>query len=70
MGKLVDDDQSGLASERRVEVEFRDGAAAIFDHAPRQDFEPLDERAGFRATVRFDEADDDVDPLLLEAARA
>ena len=63
--EFVDDDQLGLALERRVEVELLDRAAAIFDHAPRQDFEPLDERARLRAAMSLDEADDDIDAFVL-----
>ena len=69
VGELVDDDQLGLARQRRVDVEFGDGAAVVFENAARQDLEPLDERARFRAPVGLDEADDDVDAFLLEAAR-
>ncbi len=36
----------------------------------RQDLEPLEQRAGLGAPMRLDEADDDVDALVLEAARA
>ena len=45
-------------------------AAAIIDHAARQHLEALEQRAGLGAAVRLDEADDDVDPLVLQAARA
>ena len=69
MGEFVDDDQFGLASQRRVEVEFLDRAAVVLDLAPRQDFEPLDERARLSAAMRFDEPDDDVDSFLLQAPR-
>ena len=69
VGELVDDDELGLARQRPVEIEFLDGAAAILDLAPRQDFEPFDERAGLRAAMRFDEADDDVDAFFLQAPR-
>ena len=48
VGELVDDDQLGLARKRRVEIEFLERAAVIFDPAPRQDFEPFDERARSR----------------------
>ena len=68
VSEFVDDDQFWLARERRVDVEFRDRSAAIFDDAPRQHLEPLDERARLGAPVRLDEANDDVDALLLEAA--
>ena len=57
VGELVDDDQLGLARERRVEIEFLERAAVIFDPAPRQDFEPFDERARLGAAMRLDEPD-------------
>ena len=52
VGELVDDDQLGLALERRVEVEFLERASVVFDLAPRQDFEPLDERARLGAAMQ------------------
>ena len=69
VGEFVDDDQLGLARQRGVEIEFLDRAAAILDLAPRQDFQPLDQRAGFGAAVRFDEPDDDVDAFFFQAPR-
>ena len=70
VGELVDDDQLGLALQRRVDVELLDGPAAIVDDPARQDLEALEQRAGLRAAVGLDQADDDVDALGLEAARA
>ena len=67
--ELVDDDQLGLARQRRVEIEFLDFAAVIVDLAPRQDFEPMNERARLGAAVGLDEADDDIDAFVLEAPR-
>ena len=69
VGELVDDDQLGLARQRRVEVEFLDRAAVILDLAPRQDFEPFDERARLGAAMRLDEPDDDIDAFVLQAPR-
>ena len=70
VSELVDDDQLRLALERRVDVELADGVAAVVDHAARQNLESLEESARLGAPVRFDEADDDVDALVLQAARA
>ena len=67
VGELVDDDQLGLARERRVEIEFLERAAAVFDLAPRQDFEPLDERARLGAAMGLDEPDDDIDAFVFQA---
>ena len=64
VGELVDDDQLGLARKRRVQIEFIEGAAVIFDLAPRKDFEPFDERARFGAAMRLDEPDDDIDAFI------
>ena len=68
VSELVDDDQFRLARERRVDVEFGDGAAAIFDDAARQHLEALEQGAGLGAPMRLDQADDDVDPLAPSAA--
>ena len=67
VGELVDDDQLGLALERRVDVEFFESAPVVFNLAPGQDFEPFDERARFGATMRLDEPDDDIDAFVLQA---
>ena len=69
VSELVDDDQLGLARQRRVEIEFLDRAATVLDRAPRQDFKPMNERARLGAAVGLDQADDDIDPLVLEAPR-
>ena len=69
VGELVDDDQLGLARERRVQIEFLERAAVVFDPAPRQDFEPFDERARLGAAMSLDEPDDDIDAFVLQAPR-
>ena len=69
VGEFVDDDQLGLALERRVEIEFVDRAAVVFNPAPRQDLESFDQRARLGAAVRLDEPDDDVDAFVLQAPR-
>ena len=70
VSEFVDDDQLRLPLERRVDVELADGVAAVVDHAARQDLESLEESARLGAPVRFDEADDDVDALVLQPTRA
>src|SRR6185437_10598433 len=67
VGELVDDDQLGLALESGVEIELLERAPAIFNPAPRQDFEALDKRARLGAAMSLDEPNDDVDALLFEA---
>ena len=69
VGEFVDDDELGLASQRRVEIEFLDRAAVVLDLAPRKDFEPINERACLGPAMGFDEAHDDIDALVLQAPR-
>ena len=68
VGELVDDDQLGLALERRVQIKFVERAAVVFDPAPRQDFEPFDERARLGAAMSLDEPDDDIDAFVSSGA--
>ena len=67
--EFVDDDELGLARQGGVDVEFLEGAAAIFDLAARQDFQTFRQGARFRPTVRLDETDDDVDAVQLQGPR-
>ena len=61
----------GLALEGRVEVELGDRPAAIFDRGRRgRTSSPSSSAVGLGAPMGLDEADDDVDPVLLEASRA
>ena len=69
VSELVDNDQLGLARQRSVEIEFLDRAAVILDLAPRQDFEPMNERACLGAAMSLDEPDDHVDAFVLEPPR-
>ena len=69
MGELVDDDQLGLALERCVQIEFLKRPPVVFNPAPRQDFESLDERAGFGAAMSLHETDDDIEAFIFQAPR-
>ncbi len=69
VGELVDDDQLGLARQRRVEIEFLDRAPVVLSLAPRQDFEPVYERAGLGAAMSLHEPDDDIDAFVFQAPR-
>ncbi len=69
VSKLVDDDQLGFTRQRCVEVEFLDRAAVIFDLAPRQDFEPVNESARLGAAMGLDKADDHIDAFVPETPR-
>jgi hypothetical protein len=69
MREFVDEDQLRLARERRVEIELAELAAAIFDMSERQHVEPREQRGGFAAPMRFGDADQHVDALVLAASR-
>ena len=69
VGEFVDDDQLGLARQRPIQIEFLDRASVVFDLMPRQDFEPLDERARLDAAMSLHEPDDDIDPFVFQAPR-
>ena len=58
--QLVDQDQCGLALQRRVDVELPERAVAVAHLLQRQDLEALDQRLGFRPAVRLGDADHDV----------
>ena len=60
VGELVDQDQPRLAREGAVEIELFDGNAAVLDLPAREELETDHERARVVATVRLDDADDDV----------
>ncbi len=68
--EFVDDDQFRTPLQGAVEVEFLNRASLPFHLAARQDFEVADQPLGVGAPMRLDEADDDVDALLLEQPRA
>src|SRR5208283_1973306 len=66
----IDDDQGGLALQRRVNVEFLQIPSAIVDLFARNLFQAFEQGGGFRAAVRLHQADDDVDSLGLDPLRA
>ena len=69
MRELVDEQDGGPARERRVDVELGDACVRDDRLAPGKLRQALEQARGFRAAVRLDEADDDVDALLAQAAR-
>src|SRR5262245_52788881 len=66
MRELVDDAHLRLSREDGVDVHFLQHDAAVFDLALGNDLEIADLRVGLRASVGFDEADDNVDALAPE----
>ena len=65
VGQLVDDDGMGMAGEDGVHVHLFQVDAAIGNHALGNDFEIADAGLGLLAPVRLDQADDDIDALLV-----
>lgn len=68
VGELVDEDEGGAAGEDGVEVHLLEDAAAVVDAAAGDDLEAADERLGLGAAVGLDDADRDVDAVLLPGA--
>ena len=58
--EFVDQDQRGVARQRRIDIEFRQRLAVIGDVRARQDLEPLQQCRGFPSPVRFEQTDDDI----------
>jgi hypothetical protein len=64
--EFVDERERRAAREHRVEIEFGERTAGMFDTPPRQLFEAIEQGRRVGAAVRFDDADDDVDAAALE----
>jgi hypothetical protein len=69
MRELVDDQESRLARERAVEIEFGQRDAAVLEPHRRQDLEPFEQRFGLGSAVQLDVADDHVDAVVALAPR-
>ena len=66
VGQLVDQADGRPAGQDRVEVHLAEGDAAVLDRPRRDDLQVADLLGGLGAAVGLDEADRDVDALLLE----
>ncbi len=64
VGKLVDQDDLRLSRNDRIQIHFLQRLTAVFDAAPRNDFETSQQRFGFLAAVGLDHAGDDVVAVL------
>ena len=64
VGVFVDQQQLGLAAQRRVDVELHQLAAAVFDRAAGQHLKPAGQGLGVLAAVGLDHAHDHIDALL------
>ena len=60
VGELVDQHDLRPAGDDGVEVHFLERLALVFDASARNDFEAVQQRLGFLASVGLDHADDDV----------
>ena len=69
VGELVDEDQRGPARERAVEVELAQRPALEGNLDLRQHRQVGDERLGLLASMRLDDADEDVLALVAQRAR-
>ncbi len=54
---------AGLRTQCRIEIEFLEGMASIFDHPSRQDLEAFQQSLGFRSPMGFDHPDQDIGAL-------
>ncbi len=67
--ELVDEDQRRATLDRRVEIELGELAALVLDRGGRQDLEALQQRFGFLAPVRLDDADHHVLAFAAQRSR-
>ncbi len=67
--ELVDEDQRGPAGEGGVEVELGQLVALIVEHLSGKNRKPREQRLGFLAAVRLEEAYHDVLALVAQRAR-
>ena len=68
VGELVDEGDLRRAREDRVDVHLLERRALVLDHLAGDDLEVADLLGGGRATVRLDEADDDVGAAARDGA--
>jgi hypothetical protein len=59
----VDQGDLGLAGQERVDVHFLNRDPVIFLAAPGNHLQPLCEFGDIRPAVRFEQADDHIDPM-------
>ena len=64
VGELVDQHDLRVPGNDRIQVHFLERLAAVFDAAPGNDFEALQQRLGFLAAMGLDDAGDDVVAVL------
>ncbi len=69
VGELVDEHDLRPPGDDRIEVHFLELTPLVLDDAARNDFETLEQGFRFFASVRLDDAYDDIVAVLLSGAR-
>jgi hypothetical protein len=64
VGELIDEGELWLARDDRVEIHLLEDLVPVLDALARDDFEAPEQRVGFRARMRLDKADYDIDACL------
>ena len=67
--ELVEQKDRGLAGQGGFEIELAEHDASMLDFSSRENGEAADERLRLGTAMRFDAADDDIDPVVAEPAR-
>ena len=67
--QFVNDANSWITFENRLNIENFHRAVAVRNFFARNDFQTFEQRLGFLATVGFDPANDDIHARLFEAMR-
>src|ERR1700756_172722 len=63
MSELVDEHERWAALDDRIQIHLSQEMALVLDLPPRDHFEAFEKRFGLPSPMRFDDADDNVDPL-------
>ena len=69
VGELIDQDELRTARDDGVQIHLVEGSAVIINVLARNDLKAVQQRLGFLAAMRFDDADDKVHPLFLLGMR-
>ena len=70
MGELVDEQQRRAARDGGVDIELHERAVAVGDRPAWQHFESFEQCCGLGTPMRFDYADDDIEPSFFSARAA
>src|SRR5271157_3660876 len=70
VGEFVDESKLWAARDDRVDVHLIERLSAVVDVLARNDLEAVEQRLGFLAAMRLDDADDEVHAVHLLGARS